>query len=64
MKSLEIVCYYSNGDSVPSPDHADMRSPSEVSSGVTMDTGDKMVSPSDSGTVSPNNKGLNGNKLL
>ena len=36
-----------------------MRSPSEVSSGVNMDTADKLPSPNDSGTVSPNHEGMN-----
>ena len=49
-------CCYSITDSVPSPDHTDMRSPSEVSSGVNMDTVDKLPSPSDSGTASPNHE--------
>ena len=50
-------CYYSITDSVPSPDHiVDVRSPSEVSSGVNMDTVDKLPSPSDSGTASPNHE--------
>ena len=40
-----------------SPDHNDVRSPSEVSSGVNMDPTDKPASPNDSGTVSPNDSG-------
>lgn len=48
--------YYSNSDSIASPDRNDIRSPSEVSSGIPMDTADKLPSPSDSGTVSPGNE--------
>ena len=57
-KIIGTCCYYSNSDSVPSPDHADVRSPSEGSSGVNMDNADKLPSPNDSGTVSPNREGI------
>ena len=61
-------CYCSNPDSVTSPNHNDVRSPSEVSSSVNMDNIDKLPSPSDSGTVSPNNEqnndeAINGKQL-
>ena len=76
MNLLEVICLYSDSDSVASPDGADVSSPtelrsptevmspSEVSSGVNVDTTDKLPSPSDSGTVSPVNKGIDGDELL
>ena len=51
-------------DSVPSPDHTDVRSASEVSSGVNMDNADKLLSSSNSGTVSFNNEGIKGIKSM